>query len=1268
MRMIRLLMLALLLPVFLVSAAETISLPEVLELSRQAVAEKYPDADSVLLHDVQSAVYQPDGLGTMTDDFYQKALNEAGRRSLRELKFYFNTTYEKFELPVVEVIRPDGSVVKVDTAVNGKVAISPGQMGANIYDPANKVMTVTIPELAIGDIVHVVSVEKSIKARIPGVWCGYFVLQADVPILKYVVRVDAPAEKPLKAIALKDEVPGTVTFSEKKEQKRILYSWVAENVPQVIPEPDMPPLYSSVQRLLVSTAANWREISIWYDRLCRPRLTVTPEIRAETEKLIRNARTPEEKIMALFQFVSQQIRYMGVTAEAEAPGYEPHDIALTFNQRYGVCRDKAALLAAMLREAGFKAYPVLFMSGEPKDDEVPNNYFNHAVTAVELEPGKYQLMDPTFETTTELFPSALSNMSYLVAKPEGETLLRSARIPAEANQMRIESEATVSPGGVLHGESTFRFEGINDQIYRDAFSRWSPDYRRQFFAASLKQAIPGAELDSLTVEPDNVRDMSRPLTAKLTFSMKNFLPEHAAEFLVQLPEFGTRIGAAGFVLGSVGLEKRRFKLEIFSTCAVDERFKLTLPPTCRIVAVPKPAEISATGVLSWNRRMTLSDNTLSEESRFSIDTVEVTPEAYLELKRALREIDVADRELPVAKLDYAGVPAEALAAAFPEADSVVLDYRDKITLLDETSWTREEKCVRRILNYAGVKSGSEIKIPYNPAWETVKIAAAVTLPDGTRRELQKGELNLMDQPWVSSAPRYPAGRILVASLPGVTPGAVVESVILREVRQQPFFAEAVSFAGPSPVVHRSCTIDAPASLELKVSPAPVGVTSQERRSGDRLLRTWSCSNVAQLPREPGMAPLWTFAPTIFISSGNYGVFAKELNRVLESKLEKAAPAVHELARKLDLLDDPAFGPDPSKFEARIQRIRDFVAHRIRAVGPELNALPLSALNDPGVTLESGYGNSADRALLIAALLKQAKIDYQFVAASDRGYVPSAVKLLSRYPQDIFSALLVYQPGLECYLNDSSEYARLGTVSHEEAIGLNLETGKLTAIRPKRQAESSVTVLYDLKLAADGQAEIRVTRKLFGREFEAARRQFAEMTPEAVRRHFEELAAGFSQQAKIVRTPKTDFNSYPGTVSFELSVPHYATASGKYLAFALPGFGELASRIITAGSERRTPFWRNSPGRIELEYRIEIPRNFEVVRDRPEAVELGSFGSALFYEYFEPGVDLLRLECGLTLPVEQVAPLDYGKLVNLQRELTKLSADRILLVPRSVVQK
>ena len=113
---------------------------------------------------------------------------------------------------------------------------------------------------------------------------------------------------------------------------------------------------------------------------------------------------------------------MGVTTETEAPGYEPHDVNITFEKRYGVCRDKAALLAAMLRLADIPAYMTLFYAGAPKDSEVPNNYFNHAVVAAEL-PGirGYVLMDPTDENSSELLPAYGANKSYLVARKEGDT-------------------------------------------------------------------------------------------------------------------------------------------------------------------------------------------------------------------------------------------------------------------------------------------------------------------------------------------------------------------------------------------------------------------------------------------------------------------------------------------------------------------------------------------------------------------------------------------------------------------------------------------------------------------------------------------------------------------------------------------------------------------------------------------------------------------------------------------------------------------------------
>ena len=196
------------------SAAVT---PEQLKAqSALATTERFPNAETVLLYDWQSAVYQADGTGVETDDFYQKILTETGRRNLRELSFQFNSTYEKLEVPLLEVIKPDGKVVKIDVETNGKVAVEPSQMGANIYDPANKILAVAIPELEIGDIVHIVSKETILKPRIPGVWSNIYVLQSDTPILHYEVKINAPESHPLRAIRIKDEVKGSIKAGEEK--------------------------------------------------------------------------------------------------------------------------------------------------------------------------------------------------------------------------------------------------------------------------------------------------------------------------------------------------------------------------------------------------------------------------------------------------------------------------------------------------------------------------------------------------------------------------------------------------------------------------------------------------------------------------------------------------------------------------------------------------------------------------------------------------------------------------------------------------------------------------------------------------------------------------------------------------------------------------------------------------------------------------------------------------------------------------------------------
>ena len=77
---------------------------------------------------------------------------------------------------------------------------------------------------------------------------------------------------------------------------------------------------------------------------------------------------------------------------------------------------------------------------------MPDPFFNHAIAGVELEKGQIVLMDPTDENTRELLPAYDRNQSYLVCRPEGDTIRLSPIQPPEENMMRIKTTGDLERG------------------------------------------------------------------------------------------------------------------------------------------------------------------------------------------------------------------------------------------------------------------------------------------------------------------------------------------------------------------------------------------------------------------------------------------------------------------------------------------------------------------------------------------------------------------------------------------------------------------------------------------------------------------------------------------------------------------------------------------------------------------------------------------------------------------------------------------------------
>ena len=1147
---------------------------QVMARATNATPSRFPDADIVLVDNLIREAVHPDGTSVQVDDEYVRILTEKGRRENAMRSFYIPTAYSTTCVLRAEMFKPNGTCVTIDPAANGRLMVDPGQMGANIYDPNNKIFQLSIPGLEVNDLLHITSLQTIYKARIPDTWADLNTLEGEMPILSYTYEVAAPAERPLQHRHLRAPLSNTVTTATSTlPDGRLLHSWKLHDVPQMFPEPDMPALDTVVQRVLLSTAPDWPALSRWYAQLCQPRLAaVTPEMRTTVSNLVAGITDRDVRIRALFKFVSQDVRYMGITTENVAPGYEPHDVCMTFSNRYGVCRDKAALLVAMLRLAGLDAYPVLINVGSKIDPECPIPWFNHAIVGVANPDGGYQLIDPTNESTRDLFPAYLCNRSYLVANPTGDLLRVSGVPPAERQLVQIRTRGVLDDTGTLALDSTITFEGINDTAYRGKFLRAKPEERRRFFEGILKSRLAGAEVTAFRLTPEPLQNTAEPLVATLSCRVKDYPVAGEGVTLLSLPWLGNAIGYVNMLAENASLEKRNYPYVTQLACGVDESITINCGHAAGLPQqLPPETRIQRSGV-EFIMSTHFTNQTLSGQFRYLLTQPEFTPAEYADLKQSLRDIEFAARHRPI----FTAEPGAA------QADVRVLSDTTRIELTSPHAWSSTRTTVREVLTYAGKKRFSEIKMPFNPAWQTAElIEATVSNRNGTVRTVAAQEMNLMDASWVAGASRYPAAKIRVASLPGVEVGSIIRTTVRRTQQDAPFFALEHAFGGFEPVAATRLEIVTPFDLPLQIETRQGGALEQTcSTNGPTVTHSWSAGPLAATKPEEDLPPWPVFRPTVLASTGDWAAYAKELRRAFNIAMRADKQAQEKARTLVHNVRDP---------EARLKIIRDEVAKSIRDAGPSFLDLPLTCISPADRTLADGYGNAADEAILLAAMLRAAgmEADPVLVSISPR-LVPALLEPFVATPQiNLYNHVLVrvMQGHRAIYLNDSDQYAEPGTTPNDKHPFFTLEgaTGRVSVASQFRDHSRTE---WTIELNADGQATITTTNWSFGSSYASFRKQYEEMQPEERRRHFQGLVADISQSAQAVGDLVTCTSNYPGYSSFTVKAERYAVREGNTLTLLLPGSGTPA--VGLRADQRVNPLLANDPVENAWICRVTLP--------------------------------------------------------------------------------
>src|SRR5579863_405438 len=254
--------------------------------------------------------------------------------------------------------------------------------------------------------------------------------------------------------------------------------WDLADVSAVEQEPEMPAPQSIEGRMVINylppsgpaanSMASWQDIGKWYAALTTDRRLVSPEIKQKVLDLTAGSKDTLSKLRALTGFTQKEIRYVAI--EVGIGGYQPHPADSVYVNRYGDCKDKATLLAAMLHEIGIDSFYVLVNTrrGVIAPDYPPGLNFDHVILAISLPAdvqdadllaivnhpryGRLLFFDPTSTLTPLGYLPSVEQANYgMLAAADGGELIRMPLLPAVVNRLGRAAHLTLSPDGSIAG-------------------------------------------------------------------------------------------------------------------------------------------------------------------------------------------------------------------------------------------------------------------------------------------------------------------------------------------------------------------------------------------------------------------------------------------------------------------------------------------------------------------------------------------------------------------------------------------------------------------------------------------------------------------------------------------------------------------------------------------------------------------------------------------------------------------------------------------------
>jgi predicted transglutaminase-like cysteine proteinase len=449
------------------------------------------------------------------------------------------------------------------------------------------------------------------------------------------------------------------------------WEWAVGDVEGIRKEDEMPPMSGVAAQMTVSffppggavlnEFTTWQGMGTWYLNLTSGRRDASAEIKQQVGVLTALAHTPLEKMQAIAQFIQRDIRYVAI--ELGIGGWQPHPATDVFSHRYGDCKDKATLTAAMLNEIGVESYYVVInvsRGSVGRDSPARVGGFNHAILAIKLPPG---LTDPSliatiqdpklgkllfFDPTNELTPFGqiggyLQSNYGLLVSPDGSELVELPQQPATSNSVQRTAKLTLDASGKLQGE-------VKEVRFGDRARSERRALRSTTKAADQIKPIQNLLAGSLSsfritkASIVNLQLMDQPFGFNYSFESENYA-KNAGNLLLVRPRV---LGVKSEALLETK-EPRKFPVEFDAPVRDTDTFEIVLPAGYEVDDLPPPVDADYS-FASYHSKTEADGGSIRYTRTFEIKELSVPVSRAADLKTFYRTIAGDERNTAVLKI------------------------------------------------------------------------------------------------------------------------------------------------------------------------------------------------------------------------------------------------------------------------------------------------------------------------------------------------------------------------------------------------------------------------------------------------------------------------------------------------------------------------------------------------------------------------------------------------------------------------------------------